>query len=191
MSEQRSPAVTAEDRPPQIHPLAVADSRAELAAGVVIGPGAVVGPEVRIGSNTWVGPHAVLDGRLVIGDHNKIFPGACLGLEPQDLKYKGAPTEVVIGHHDAIAQQTVMPQMAVGHQKVVVANTGLLPLVSRPIDRDAFTDGVVMSDHHLCRSSLVLEILRLQPEASTGEDLVVVTDHKSTIKHRVRPDPGI
>ena len=104
MSEQRSPAVTAEDRPPQIHPLAAVDSRAELAAGVVIGPGAVVGPDVRLGAHTWVGPHAVLDGRLIIGEHNKIFPGACLGQEPQDLKYKGAPTEVVIGDHNTIRE---------------------------------------------------------------------------------------
>ena len=66
--------------------MAVVDPKAELAAGVVIGPGAVVGPEVVIGENTWIGPHAVLDGRLTLGRDNKVFPGACLGLAPQDLK---------------------------------------------------------------------------------------------------------
>ena len=88
----------------QVHPSAFVDPGAELADGVVIGPGAVVGPEVRIGSQTWVGPNAVLDGRLTIGSHNRIFPGACLGLEPQDLKYRGAPTEVVIGDHNTIRE---------------------------------------------------------------------------------------
>jgi UDP-N-acetylglucosamine acyltransferase len=78
--------------------------RAELAHGVVIGPGAVIGPDVRIGANTWIGPHVVLDGLLRIGAHNRIYPGACLGQEPQDLKYKGAPTEVVIGDHNTIRE---------------------------------------------------------------------------------------
>ena len=79
-----------ETRPHQIHPQAVGDPKAELASGVVIGPGAVIGPDVVIGENTWIGPNAVLDGRLTIGRDNKIFPGACLGQEPQDLKYRGA-----------------------------------------------------------------------------------------------------
>ena len=57
----------------------------------------VVGPEVVIGENTWIGPHAVLDGRLTLGRDNKVYPGACLGLPPQDLKYRGANTEVLIG----------------------------------------------------------------------------------------------
>ena len=103
MSENAVSAFKSEN-PVQVHPSAFVDPGAELADGVVIGPGAVVGPEVRIGSQTWVGPNAVLDGRLTIGSHNRIFPGACLGLEPQDLKYRGAPTEVVIGDHNTIRE---------------------------------------------------------------------------------------
>jgi UDP-N-acetylglucosamine acyltransferase len=104
MPETPSPSVISEDSAVQIHPLAVVDPRAELAEGVVIGPGAVVGPGVRIGANSWIGPHVVLDGRLTIGSSNRIFPGACLGQEPQDLKYRGAPTEVVIGDHNTIRE---------------------------------------------------------------------------------------
>ena len=88
----------------QIHPTAVVDPKAELAAGVVIGPGAVVGPEVVIGENTWIGPHAVLDGRLTLGRDNKVYPGACLGLPPQDLKYRGANTEVLIGDGNTLRE---------------------------------------------------------------------------------------
>ena len=104
MPETPSTSLISEDRPVQIHPLAAVDPRAELAEGVVIGPGAVVGPEVTIGARTWVGPHAVLDGRLTIGADNRIYPGACLGQEPQDLKYRGAPTEVVIGDQNTIRE---------------------------------------------------------------------------------------
>jgi UDP-N-acetylglucosamine acyltransferase len=93
-----------EIRSVQIHPQAVVDPKAELASGVVIGPGAVVGPEVQIGENSWIGPNVVLEGRLTLGRDNRIFPGACLGLEPQDLKYRGAPTEVVIGDGNTIRE---------------------------------------------------------------------------------------
>jgi len=93
-----------ETRSVQIHPQAVVDPKAELASGVVIGPGAVVGPEVQIGENSWIGPNVVLEGRLTLGRDNRIFPGACLGLEPQDLKYRGAPTEVVIGDGNTIRE---------------------------------------------------------------------------------------
>lgn len=146
MSEQRSPAVTAEDRPPQIHPLAVVDSRAELAAGVVIGPGAVVGPDVRIGSHTWVGPHAVLDGRLIIGDHNKIFPGACLGLEPQDLKYKGAPTEVVIGHHNTIRECVTINRATDEGEQTRIGDHNLLMAYCHLGHNCLLGNGIVMSN---------------------------------------------
>ena len=88
----------------QIHSTAVVDPKAELAAGVVVGPGAVIGPLVVVGLNTWIGPHVVLDGRLTLGRDNKVFPGACLGLEPQDLKYRGADTEVVIGDGNTLRE---------------------------------------------------------------------------------------
>ena len=93
-----------ETRSVQIHPQAVVDPKAELASGVVIGPGAVVGPDVQIGENCWIGPNVVLEGRLTLGRDNRIFPGACLGQEPQDLKYRGAPTEVVIGDGNTIRE---------------------------------------------------------------------------------------
>ncbi|KGG16223.1 MULTISPECIES: acyl-ACP--UDP-N-acetylglucosamine O-acyltransferase [unclassified Prochlorococcus] len=88
----------------KIHPLAVVNSKAELGEGVVVSSGAVIGPEVQIGSNTIIGPNVILDGRLKIGSSNKFFPGACIGLEPQDLKYKGAATEVIIGNNNTFRE---------------------------------------------------------------------------------------
>ena len=57
-----------------------------------------------IGSGTSIGPHVGLDGRVRLGSDNKIFAGACIGQEPQDLKYRGAPTEVVIGDQNTIRE---------------------------------------------------------------------------------------
>ena len=110
----------------KIHPQAVVDAKAELAAGVVVGPGAVVGPDVVIGANTWIGPNSVLDGRLRLGRDNRVFPGACLGLEPQDLKYKGAPTEVVIGDGNTIRECVTINRATDEGERTVVGDRNLL-----------------------------------------------------------------
>ena len=110
----------------KIHPQAVVDTKAELAAGVVVGPGAVVGPDVVIGANTWIGPNSVLDGRLRLGRDNRVFPGACLGLEPQDLKYKGAPTEVVIGDGNTIRECVTINRATDEGECTVVGDHNLL-----------------------------------------------------------------
>jgi UDP-N-acetylglucosamine acyltransferase len=82
---------------------AVIDAAARVHPSAVIGEGtavdafAVIGPKVRIGRNCRVGASAVIDGRTTIGDGTEIFPFASIGLPPQDLKYKGEDTELVIG----------------------------------------------------------------------------------------------
>ena len=82
---------------PIVHPNAFVDSSAELYDGVSIASGAIIGPNVVIESGTQIGPNAVIEGKTKIGKNNKVFPNVFIGLEPQDLKYKGASTEVIIG----------------------------------------------------------------------------------------------
>ncbi|MDO5625901.1 MAG: acyl-ACP--UDP-N-acetylglucosamine O-acyltransferase [Pseudomonadota bacterium] len=80
-----------------IHPTALIDPQAELDAGVSVGPYAVIGPHVCIGAGTQIGAHCVIDGHTVIGQGNRFFPFASIGAEPQDKKYAGEPTRLVIG----------------------------------------------------------------------------------------------
>ncbi|HSN32709.1 MAG TPA: acyl-ACP--UDP-N-acetylglucosamine O-acyltransferase [Ideonella sp.] len=87
-----------------IHPAAIVDPKAQLDRGVEVGPYAVIGPEVRIGAGTSVGAHCVIDGRTTIGRDNRIFPFAALGAAPQDMKYGGEPTELVIGERNTIRE---------------------------------------------------------------------------------------
>ena len=70
---------------------------AQLAPDVSVGPFTVIGPQVRIGARTVVGPHVVINGPTTIGADNRIFQFASLGDAPQDKKYRGEPTELVIG----------------------------------------------------------------------------------------------
>ena len=86
----------------------------------------MVGPDVVIGANTWIGPNSVLDGRLRLGRDNRVFPGACLGLEPQDLKYKGAPTEVVIGDGNTIRECVTINRATDEGERTVVGDRNLL-----------------------------------------------------------------
>jgi UDP-N-acetylglucosamine acyltransferase len=86
----------------QVHPTAIVDPSAELAGSVVIGPYAVIGAQVRIGEGTSVGAHCVIEGPTTIGRDNRIRPHASLGGTPQDMKYRGEPTELHIGDRNTI-----------------------------------------------------------------------------------------
>ncbi|MDR0276092.1 MAG: acyl-ACP--UDP-N-acetylglucosamine O-acyltransferase [Burkholderiaceae bacterium] len=87
-----------------IHPTALVDPQAELADGVGIGPYAVIGAHVRIGAGTRVGAHCVIEGRTTLGAHNRIYQFASLGAPPQDKKYAGEDTALVIGNGNTIRE---------------------------------------------------------------------------------------
>ena len=87
-----------------IHATAMVDPGAQLDASVSIGPYAVIGPNVRIGAGTSIGAHAVVEGRTSIGSDNRIFQFASVGAAPQDKKYAGEPTELVIGNRNTIRE---------------------------------------------------------------------------------------
>jgi UDP-N-acetylglucosamine acyltransferase len=87
-----------------IHATAIVDVGAELDSSVLVGPYAVIGAGVRIGPGTVVGAHSVIEGPTTIGKHNQIAPHVSLGGPPQDKKYAGEPTELVIGDHNTIRE---------------------------------------------------------------------------------------
>jgi UDP-N-acetylglucosamine acyltransferase len=88
----------------RIHPTAIVDGAAELDHEVQVDAYAIVGPAVRIGRGTRVGAHTVLDGRTTIGCDNHIFHHVSIGAEPQDLKYRGEESELIIGDHNQIRE---------------------------------------------------------------------------------------
>ncbi len=87
-----------------IHPTAIVDPKAEIAASVSIGPYSMVGPDVRIGDGTTVGPHCVIEGHTTIGRDNRIWQFCSLGAAPQDKKYAGEPTALEIGNGNTIRE---------------------------------------------------------------------------------------
>ena len=88
----------------KIHPTAIVDPGAQLDAGVTVGPYTLVGPHVKIGAGTTVAGHVVIEGHTTIGRDNRIFQFSSIGAANQDKKYKGEPTELVIGDRNTIRE---------------------------------------------------------------------------------------
>jgi UDP-N-acetylglucosamine acyltransferase len=84
----------------EIHPTANVHPSAQLGEGTVVGPHATIGPDVRLGAGCRVGASAVVDGWTEVGDATEIYPFASIGLVPQDLKFRGERTRLVIGRRN-------------------------------------------------------------------------------------------
>jgi UDP-N-acetylglucosamine acyltransferase len=98
-------ALTAGGRPGvQMHPTAIVHEGARIGAGTVVGPYVTIGEHVSLGRDCKVGASSVIDGWTEIGDGTEIFPMASIGLIPQDLKFGGEPTRVVIGQRNVIRE---------------------------------------------------------------------------------------
>lgn len=110
----------------RIHPTAVVHPNAELDPTVQIGPYAIIGENVKIGAGSTVGAHAVIEGPTIIGVGNQIFPGAAIGLDSQDLKYKGGETWVKIGDYNRIREYVTINRATGSGEATVIGNHNLL-----------------------------------------------------------------
>lgn len=87
-----------------IHPTAIISPDAKLAEGVEVGPYSIIGPSVTIGKGTKIGPHVVIESHTDIGENCNILQFTSIGATPQDLKYRGEETRVVIGNNNTIRE---------------------------------------------------------------------------------------
>ena len=126
MSALESSENLIEDNKVNIHDFADVSPNAELGQGVHVGSGSVIGPDVIVGPHTWIGPNVIIEGRVKIGSNNKIFPGACIGLEPQDLKYKGDITDVLIGDNNILRECVTINRATFEGEKTIIGSQNLL-----------------------------------------------------------------
>ena len=91
-----------------IHPTAVIDPQAVIHPQAIIGPYAIIGPHVQIGEGTSIGSHTVIEGHTQIGKDNVISHFSSLGGVPQDMKYRGEPTRLIIGDRNTIREFTTI-----------------------------------------------------------------------------------
>jgi UDP-N-acetylglucosamine acyltransferase len=131
---------------PKIHPTAVIYPGAELDPTVEVGPYSVIGERVKIGANTKIGPHVLISGITEIGEENNIFPGAVIGLEPQDLKYKGAASRVKIGDRNQIREYVTINR-ATGEDEVTsIGNNNLLMAYVHVAHNCVLENGIVIAN---------------------------------------------
>jgi UDP-N-acetylglucosamine acyltransferase len=109
-----------------IHPTAVIDPKAELHPSVVIGPYSVIDGDVKIGEGCRLGPHVYITGHSTIGARNKFYPGAVIGEAPQDLAYKGAPTQLRIGDDNTFREAVTVNRSTKEGTETVIGSRNLL-----------------------------------------------------------------
>lgn len=109
-----------------IHPTAAIHPGATLHPTVKVGPYAVIGEKVTVGPETDIGAHVVIDGHTEIGTGNQIFPGAVIGIEPQDLKYDGSISLVKIGDHNRIREYVTINRATHAGEATVIGDNNLL-----------------------------------------------------------------
>jgi UDP-N-acetylglucosamine acyltransferase len=141
-----------------IHPTAVVDRRAELDSSVDVGPFAVIGPKVKIGPRTRVGPHAVIEGDTLLGADNVVFQFAAVGAIPQDLKYAGEATRLVIGDGNQIREfATVHIGTAGGGGVTRIGNKCLLMANSHVAHDVQLGDGCILANSTALAGHVVVE----------------------------------
>jgi len=110
-----------------IHPTAIIDPKAQLAADVAVGPYSIVGPDVTLESGVIVENHVTVTGCTTVGKNVHIFPGAVVGGAPQDLKYRGERTLLLIGDGSVIRECcTLHTGTELGGGKTVVGKNNLI-----------------------------------------------------------------
>ena len=131
-----------------INKTAVIDVKAKISTSVKIGPYCVIGPNVEIGENTTIHSHVNISGKTKIGKKNKIFPFASIGNDPQDLKFKGENTKLIIGDENTIREYvTINPGTTEGGGKTVIGN-GCLLMISSHVAHDCIVgDNVIIANN--------------------------------------------
>ena len=114
-----------------IHETAIIDPKTKISSNVSIGPYTVIGPDVEIGENTIIHSHVNIAGHTKIGKRNKIYPFASIGNDPQDLKYNGEKTKLIIGDKNIIREYvTINPGTVNDGGKTIIGNNCLFMISS-------------------------------------------------------------
>lgn len=121
-------------------------SDAQIAEDVEIGHYAIVGPEVKIGAGTKIGDHCVIIGATTLGKNNQLFTGAVIGSVPQDLKYKGEKTEVIIGDNNIIREYVTINLATAANYKTQVGNNNLIMAYAHIAHDCVIGNNVVMAN---------------------------------------------
>ena len=142
----------------RIHVSAIVEEGATIGANVSIGPFSIIGPEVTLGAGVDVKSHAVVTGRTTVGDETVIFPGAVIGEIPQDLKFKGEETELVVGKRNRIREGVTMNTGTEGGGGITKVGDDCLFMTGAHVAHDAIVgDRVIVANQSAIAGHCVIE----------------------------------
>ncbi len=130
-----------------IHPTAVVDARAEVHETVTIGPYAVIDGPVTIGPETVIDAHTVVSGNTTIGARNRIGSFGSIGAPPQDIHYRGEPTELIIGNDNLVREYVSIHRGTVaGNGRTVIGDSNMIMAYSHIAHDCTISNHVVMAN---------------------------------------------
>lgn len=129
-----------------IHSTAVVHPDAKIGQGVIIGPGAVIGENVSIGDGTKIGANVVVGGWTTIGQRCELYPGSAVGLEPQDLKFKGEKSFCNIGDETVIRECVTISRATGEGEETRIGNNCLFQACTHVAHNCILGNNVIMSN---------------------------------------------
>ena len=146
------------DASASVHLSSVIEEGAVIGPGAVVGPFCVVGPEVKLGAGVHLRSHVVVEGRTEIGEDTMIFPGAVVGAIPQDLKFKGEATRLVVGKRNRIREGVTMNTGTEGGGGVTSVGDDCLFMTGAHVAHDAQVgDRVIVANQGAIAGHCVIE----------------------------------
>ena len=141
-----------------IHPTAIVAPTARLGAGVTIGPYSTIGDHVALGDGTTVGAHVVVEAGVEVGRNCRIFSHAVLGSEPQDLKFRGEKSLLIVGDGTIIREFATLNRATSGGGGKTVVGRGCLIMAYAHVAHDCHLgDGVILANAATLGGHIVIE----------------------------------
>jgi UDP-N-acetylglucosamine acyltransferase len=141
-----------------IHPTAIIAAGAQIPASCTVGPYCTIGPNVILGEDCELISHVVLDGHLTIGRKNRIYPFACIGVAPQDLKYAGEPTRAELGDNNTIREYVTISRGTTGGGGVTTVGSDCLIMAYTHIGHDSHIgNGCILANSATLAGHVIVE----------------------------------
>ena len=141
-----------------IHKTAIINNKAKISKSAEIGPYAVIGPNVVIEANVKIHSHVNINGNTIIGKNNQIYPFASIGNDPQDLKYNGEETKLIIGENNKIREYVTINPGTVGGGGITSIGNNCLLMISSHIAHDCKVgNGVIIANNVPLGGHVIIE----------------------------------
>jgi UDP-N-acetylglucosamine acyltransferase len=141
-----------------IHPTAIVAEGARIATSAIVGPYCTIGANVTVGEGCRLISHVVLDGHLTLGRGTVVYPFACVGVAPQDLKYANEPTLCTIGENNTIREYVTISRGTAGGGGETTVGSGCLIMAYTHIGHDSYIgNGCILANSATLAGHVVVE----------------------------------